>query len=115
MKLPGIGVEVNGARRWIGAGPLQFQPSELAKLALILHSARFLAEKPQRIDTPRLLMPLFGVVGLACLLIASEPDLGTALVVAFTLCCSAAGRGHADALPARRVCGSASWSWRCSR
>ncbi len=87
MKLPGIGVEVNGAKRWIGAGPLQFQPSELAKLALILHSVRFLAEKPQRINTPRLLMPLFGVVGLACLLIASEPDLGTALVVAFTLCC----------------------------
>ena len=46
VKLPGVGVEVNGARRWLGAGPLQFQPSELAKLALVLYAAKFLAEKP---------------------------------------------------------------------
>src|SRR3954447_26198847 len=87
VKLPGIGVSVNGARRWIGAGPLQFQPSELAKLALVLHAVRFLAEKPARVREPRLLMPLLGIAGLACLLVASQPDLGTALVVGFTLCC----------------------------
>src|SRR3954452_1948316 len=86
-KLPGIGVEVNGARRWIGAGPLQFQPSELAKLALVLYAVKFLAEKPSRVREPRLLMPLLGVFGLACLLVATQPDLGTALVVAFTLIC----------------------------
>jgi cell division protein FtsW len=87
VKLPGIGVEVNGARRWIGAGPLQFQPSELAKLALILYSVKFLAERPVRVRQPRLLVPLLGVAGLVCLLVASQPDLGTALVVAFTMCC----------------------------
>src|SRR3954470_10817788 len=87
VKLPGIGVTVNGARRWIGAGPLQFQPSELAKFALILYAVKFLAEKPARVREPRLLMPLLGVAGLACLLVVSQPDLGTALVVAFTLCC----------------------------
>ncbi len=87
VKLPGIGVSVNGARRWIGAGPLQFQPSELAKLALLLHTVRFLASKPGRVRQPRLLVPLVGVVMLACLLIASQPDLGTALVVAGTLVC----------------------------
>src|SRR3954464_4950765 len=87
VKLPGIGVEVNGARRWIGAGPLQFQPSELAKLALVLYAVKFLDEKPARVRTPRLVLPLLGVAGLACLLVVSQPDLGTALVVAFTLCC----------------------------
>ncbi len=87
VKLPGIGVEVNGARRWIGAGPLQFQPSELAKLALVLYAVRFLAEKPRRVREPRLLVPLLGVVGVACLLVVSQPDLGTALVVAFTVGC----------------------------
>jgi cell division protein FtsW len=80
-------VSINGARRWIGAGPLQFQPSELAKIALLLYAVKFLAEKPKRVRDPRLLMPLIGVVGLACLLVASQPDLGTALVVAFTLIC----------------------------
>src|SRR4051794_396208 len=87
VKLPGIGVTVNGAKRWIGAGPLQFQPSELAKLALVLYAVKFLSEKPSRVKDPRLLAPLLGVFGLACLLVATEPDLGTALVVAFTLVC----------------------------
>src|SRR3954451_22779877 len=87
VKLPGIGVEINGARRWIGAGPLQSEPSELAKLALILYAVKFLAERPVRVRHPRLLMPLLGVAWLVCLLVASQPDLGPALVVAFTLGC----------------------------
>jgi cell division protein FtsW len=87
VRLPGIGVSINGARRWIGAGPLQFQPSELAKIALVLYAVRFLAEKPSRVREPRLLVPLLGVVGVACLLVATQPDLGTALVVAFTVIC----------------------------
>ena len=41
--VPGVGVTVNGATRWLGAGPLQFQPSELLKLALILYAVRLLA------------------------------------------------------------------------
>src|SRR3954452_8540269 len=103
VKLPGIGVEVNGARRWIGAGPLQFQPSELAKLALVLYAVKFLAEKPGRVREPRLLMPLLGVAGLACLLVASQPDLGTALVVAFTLGCLLIAAG----MPMRYLLGAA--------
>ena len=50
--LPGFGVEVNGARRWLGAGPLQFQPAELMKLALVLHAVSVLAARPNR--TPQL-------------------------------------------------------------
>jgi cell division protein FtsW len=85
VKLPGIGVEVNGARRWLGAGPLQFQPSELAKLALVLYAAKLLAQRPGRIRSPRSVMPLLLVTGAALLLVASQPDLGTALVILFTV------------------------------
>jgi cell division protein FtsW len=84
VKVPGVGVEINGARRWLGAGPLQFQPSEIMKLALVLYSVRLLAERPTIVRRPRQLVPLALVVGAALLLIASQPDLGTALVIAFT-------------------------------
>jgi cell division protein FtsW len=79
-------VSVNGARRWIGSGPLQFQPSELLKLALVLYSATLLARRPQRVhDMRELAKPLLLVVGAACLLVFSQPDLGTAMVIAFTV------------------------------
>ena len=45
--LPGIGLRINGARRWLGAGPLTFQPSEVMKLALVLHTAAVLSARPQ--------------------------------------------------------------------
>ena len=83
-KVPGIGVEVNGARRWLGFGMLQFQPSELAKLALVLYTARFLADRPRGFTRPSELVPVLLVVGGAVLLVATQPDLGTALVVSFT-------------------------------
>jgi cell division protein FtsW len=87
VKLPGVGVEVNGARRWIGAGPLQFQPSELMKLALILYATGLLATTPTRLRSIRdgVTGPLLLVAGAALVLVASQPDLGTALVIAFTL------------------------------
>ncbi len=46
--VPGFGIEANGARRWLGAGPLQVQPSEVAKLALVLYAARCSPTQPQR-------------------------------------------------------------------
>ena len=52
--VPGFGVQVNGARRWFAAGPIQFQPSELMKLALVLYVARYLADHPKRMrELPR--------------------------------------------------------------
>lgn len=84
VKIPGIGVSINGARRWIGFGALQFQPSEFAKLALILYAARFLADHPKGFKRSGELLPLALVVGTAMLLVVTQPDLGTALVVAFT-------------------------------
>jgi len=85
VKVPGLGVEVNGARRWLGAGPLVFQPSEIMKLALVLYAAKLLAERPAVLRRPQSLGPLGLVAGSAVLLIASQPDLGTALVISFTM------------------------------
>jgi cell division protein FtsW len=84
--VPGIGISVNGARRWIGPGTLSFQPSELMKLALILYVAQFLASHPRRIQTFRgMVSPIVVVTGGAAALVAAEPDLGTALVICMSV------------------------------
>lgn len=84
--MPGFGRVVLGARRWFSLGPIQFQPSEVMKLALVLHLARYLAAHPRRMRSFReAVAPVAIVVGPAILLIVVEPDLGTALVVAFTV------------------------------
>ncbi|MCK9461860.1 MAG: putative lipid II flippase FtsW [Proteobacteria bacterium] len=79
----GIGVTLNGASRWIDAGPITIQPAEAMKIALVLWLAYSLARKTEHIKSfsigflPHLLVP--GVVILACLL---QPDFGTAVVIA---------------------------------
>jgi cell division protein FtsW len=84
--IPGFGREINGARRWLGAGPLQFQPSEIMKLALVLHSASILAARPKIARSLRgVAGPVLGVGGAAVLLIMGQPDLGTSLVICFTM------------------------------
>jgi len=86
VHIPHIGVSVNGARRWLVPGPFQFQPSELMKLALLLYAATLLAKRPQRVhDLGELVKPLLVVVGAAVLLVVTQPDLGTAMVIAFTI------------------------------
>jgi cell division protein FtsW len=80
-----MGVEVNGAKRWLGAGPLIFQPSELMKLALLLYAVKLLTERPKMVRSLRTLAPLGIVVAGALGLVAMQPDLGTALVIAGTL------------------------------
>jgi cell division protein FtsW len=84
--VPGFGISVNGARRWIGPGSLSFQPSELMKLALVLYVAHFLSAHPRRIRTFKgMVSPIVLVTGGAALLVAAEPDLGTALVICLTV------------------------------
>jgi cell division protein FtsW len=77
-----LGTEVNGARRWLSTGVIDFQPSELAKLALALWVAGLLVRRPVPTTLGELLRPLGLVVGLACGLILVEPDLGTAIAIA---------------------------------
>jgi cell division protein FtsW len=79
--VPGFGVSANGASRWFGAGPFQVQPSEFAKLALVLYGAHLLATRPRMTRNIRTLTPYLSTVALACVLTVAEPDLGTAIVV----------------------------------
>ncbi len=98
--LPGFGVRVNGARRWLGAGPLQFQPSEVMKLALVLHAAAVLSARPKIARSLRTVLgPVIGVGACALVLIAAEPDLGTALVICATLAAMLVAAG----LPLRQL------------
>ena len=83
--LPGFGVSANGAQRWVGAGAFQVQPSELAKIALVLYSATLIAAKPERTRSLEGVRPLLLVGGVMAALVVVEPDLGTAIVIALTL------------------------------
>jgi cell division protein FtsW len=76
-----IGTRVNGARRWIGFGPAAFQPSELAKLALVVWCAAYLARRPAPRTLKELARPIGMLVGLFSLLVLVEPDLGTVITV----------------------------------
>jgi cell division protein FtsW len=92
--VPGFGVTVNGARRWFAAGPIQFQPSEVMKLSLVLYVARYLADHPKRMRGFRqAIAPIAIVAGPAMLLILVEPDMGTTLVIAFTIGALLVGAG----------------------
>lgn len=77
-----LGTAVNGARRWLPLGFIDFQPSELAKLVLALWMAGLLARRPPPQTLGELAKPIGLVVGAACALILVEPDLGTAIAIA---------------------------------
>lgn len=81
--VPKIGVEVNGQRNWISlGGPFRLQPSEIAKVALVIWVADLLARRHERVNGWRtLLLPLLPVSGIFVLLILLEGDLGTCLVI----------------------------------
>ena len=77
--LPGIGVARGGARRWLHLGPLALQPSEAAKVALVLYLARSLSKKGERVQDFMVgVVPHCLVIGLVAGLLLLEPDFGTA-------------------------------------
>ncbi|MFA7249874.1 MAG: putative lipid II flippase FtsW [Dehalococcoidia bacterium] len=82
--VPGIGHSSNGAARWINIGPLPpLQPSEFAKLAVLIYLSAWLAAKGDLLHDLALgVLPFVGMVGIVGALIILEPDLGTALVIA---------------------------------
>jgi cell division protein FtsW len=83
--LPGFGESANGAQRWIDIGPIQLQASEIAKVALVLYGADLIAARPKLVADLRSMVPYLLVAGGACVLIVIQPDLGTALIAAFSV------------------------------
>ncbi|MFO7815356.1 MAG: stage V sporulation protein E [Halanaerobiales bacterium] len=80
--IPGIGRKVGGSRRWLGIGGLGGQPSEVAKLALIIYIAQFYTRKNDLIKNfKKGILPILIVTGIMFLLILMEPDLGTAALL----------------------------------
>ena len=81
--LPSVGKVVYGARRWISLGPLSFQPSELAKLAVLVYAADYMVRKMDVKERfLRHVMPMAAAVMLVGLLLLAEPDMGAFLVIA---------------------------------
>jgi cell division protein FtsW len=81
-RVPGLGIEVNGNTNWLALGPVRIQPSELAKLAVILWCSDLYARKEKLIgDWRHALIPMVPVTGLVTLLVVLQHDLGTALVL----------------------------------
>jgi cell division protein FtsW len=76
-----VGSRINGARRWIAVGPLVFQPSELAKLALVVWTAAYLSRRSPPRTLKELGRPIGVLVGIFAVLVLVEPDLGTALTL----------------------------------
>ena len=80
-----VAPESGGVQRWIRIGPVNFQPSELAKLAVILFTSFYLVTRKEDFHSfKRGLLPYLVVVGAIVLLVLLEPDLGTAASIAFT-------------------------------
>ena len=84
--IPGLGKVVNGARRWLGFGSLYLQPSEIAKISMVLYSSANLARHQEKITSfLKGLLPQLVILLVIFGLILKEPDLGTALVIGGTV------------------------------
>ena len=85
--IPGIGKIRNGSRSWFGIGPLGIQPSEFAKLGLIIYTSKYLSSNNSIINNIKKgLFPLFFIILIFAFLIMLQPDFGTMMVIILTLC-----------------------------
>ena len=81
--IPGVGKVVNGARRWLSIGPIGFQPSEVAKLAVLIYAADYMVRKMEVKERFfRAVLPMGAAVGIVGVLLLAEPDMGAFMVVA---------------------------------
>lgn len=84
--IPGIGTVRNGSRSWFGIGGFGIQPSEFAKIGLIIYVSKYLTNNNRIItDVKKGVFPILLIIGIFFLLIMLEPDFGTAMVIVITL------------------------------
>jgi len=84
--MPVIGISVNGSSRWFGFGVLRIQPSEIAKLVLVVFTADLLTKRAHRVnDWHETLAPIMGIFFCFALLLMLEPNLGTTIIIAAVL------------------------------
>jgi cell division protein FtsW len=79
--VPGLGVSVRGSSRWLGTGQFRVQPSEMAKLAILLFAADLLARRGSKGDVGLAVKPVVVVFAAAAFLVMMQPDMGTTLVL----------------------------------
>lgn len=80
--IPGLGRMAGGSRRWLPLGPINFQPSELSKLTIVIYIAAYVAKNKEKMkEFSQGVLPPIIMVGLIFALILLEPDLGTAVTV----------------------------------
>ena len=81
--IPGVGISAGGSARWLGVGPFSFQPSELAKLVLVLFAADVFSRKRERTldDLPHTLLPMMPAMVMLTGLVLVQPDLGTTMLI----------------------------------
>jgi cell division protein FtsW len=79
--LPGVGIRVDGSRRWLGAGALRVQPSELAKVAIVVFGAHLCSRPAAKLVDWRVWRPLAVATGVLGLLVVLEPDLDSTVVL----------------------------------
>ncbi|MBA4340819.1 MAG: putative lipid II flippase FtsW [Methylibium sp.] len=81
--IPGVGKGVNGARRWLPLGVMNFQPSELAKLAMAMYAANYMVRKMEvKENFFKAVWPMIVALGVVGLLLLAEPDMGAFMVIA---------------------------------
>ncbi|MBE6147913.1 MAG: putative lipid II flippase FtsW [Firmicutes bacterium] len=84
--IPGIGKVRNGSRSWFAIGPIGMQPSEFAKVGLIIFLSKYLAKNQKNLnDIKKSILPVLGIIFLFFGLIMLEPDFGSAMVIVLTL------------------------------
>ncbi len=84
--IPGIGVEVNGSRRWLPLGPVRMQASEIAKMCVLIYAADYLARKSETLQKFKDgIVNLSIIIGVASIMMLLEPDLGSTVVLAATI------------------------------
>lgn len=84
--IPGLGIKVNGARRWLELGITQLQPSDLTKILMILFFAKFLADRERDINRPKVVLQAVALIIPSLALVYIQPNLSTTICIAGLFC-----------------------------